>query len=62
MNATLSVSHCVSMLCDHGICTYMSYLVLCVICSANCKGASEETSVNEFMLDISPRSASQQYE
>ena len=30
----------------------MSYLFLCVLCSANCKDASEENSVNEFTLDI----------
>ena len=53
MNATLIISDCVSMLCDHCICTCMSYLFLCALCSGNCKDASEENSVNEFMLDIS---------
>ena len=58
MNATLIISYCVSMLYDHCICTYMSYLSLCALCSVNCKDASEENSVNDFMLDISLRSIS----
>ena len=58
MNATLIISHCVSILYDHCICTYMSYLFLCVLCFANCKDASEENLANEFMLDMSLRSSS----
>ena len=52
------ISHCVSMLCDHCICNYISYLFLCVFCSANCKDASGENSINGFMPDISLRRSS----
>ena len=57
MNATLIISDCVSMPCDHCICTCMSYLFLCALCSGNCKDDFEENLVNEFMLHISMRSS-----
>ena len=38
--------------------TYLMYSSLCVLCSANCKDAAEETSVSKLMLDKSLRSSS----
>ena len=38
------------MLCDYCICTYMSYSLLCVLCSASCKDGSEKNSVNAWYI------------
>ena len=51
MNATLIISHCIIMLCDHCIFTYMSYLFLCVLCPGlRCYSISNPKFVLFFSL------------
>ena len=51
MNATLIISHCIIMLCDHCVFTYMSYLFLCVLCPGlRCYSISNPKFVLFFSL------------